>query len=309
MLEHTSLLRRLLLSVLFGLITVITYKSLAYSPNSATESIGVRTTLVSYAQGEVYESTMLQLQKFSSVLGFDRAIMWTEKDLLRQPFIKENLPRLTHLCSSTTVRVRPYCAIFKPLVVLEAMYSSNDGDYIMWADSSGHFSYSNLPSFSVRPIIQNLHMKHESVYGTTICYVRPFLIFRHRIGINNAHFILENTPENRGMVTSWLTLYQELIDGRRPYHTGWGDDQYLWMMVLVARGKKPVNVCNINNASRCNLGYHRNLEYLLPTLAESTSPLPSIYSNASTHLCTGSKGRCAHCTLTPGSDSEIRSRT
>jgi hypothetical protein len=40
--------------------------------------------------------------------------------------------------------IRPYCAAFKPLMLLEAMEQLRLGDYVVWADSSKYHNYSRL---------------------------------------------------------------------------------------------------------------------------------------------------------------------
>ena len=85
----------------------------------------MRTTLVSFARGDVYEKSLRQMQNAE---GFaDRKLLWTEQELRRDPIFQqhvgtfERLERYTRNASHD--EHRPYCAAFKPLMLLRASCS------------------------------------------------------------------------------------------------------------------------------------------------------------------------------------------
>jgi hypothetical protein len=104
---------------------------------------GRRFHLVTYAQGEPYESSMSGLGQAALRAGFDAVHLWTKEMLLADPLSKQHIDKLRDLDErSRFLRkrkghpYRPYCDIFKPISVWRALAESKQGDYVLWADSS-----------------------------------------------------------------------------------------------------------------------------------------------------------------------------
>jgi hypothetical protein len=64
--------------------------------------------------------------------------MWTRKDLLLDPISVEFSAELRDLNKAALAQrsSRPFCAAFKPVVLLRAMLEAAEGDTVMWVDSS-----------------------------------------------------------------------------------------------------------------------------------------------------------------------------
>lgn len=109
---------------------------------------GFNLTFVSFADGEPFESTRRKLVSSAvSVLRADRVIQWDRASLGATPWGGRNkLPRRVSSPGCST------CG-WKPHILLDAMASLRDGDFVLYADSSRYllkgFQVSALPLLNV----------------------------------------------------------------------------------------------------------------------------------------------------------------
>ena len=81
---------------------------------------------------------------------------------------------LDKICSKgTRIIPRPFCAAFKPVALLNAMISSDAGDYVMWMDCSKYFDYSRETesSMNISGALKSLEASSSpsGAYGTIGC--------------------------------------------------------------------------------------------------------------------------------------------
>ena len=78
---------------------------------------------------------------------------------------------LDKICSKgTRIIPRPFCAAFKPVALLNAMISSDAGDYVMWMDCSKYYDYSRetKSSMNISGALKSLEASSSpsGAYGT-----------------------------------------------------------------------------------------------------------------------------------------------
>jgi len=83
------------------------------------------------------------LKEMGEHVWADRKMLWTEEALQRDPLFvehREAFAELERIAQSPELRGhkqwRPYCAAFKPIIILRAMSEARKGDYVLWTDSS-----------------------------------------------------------------------------------------------------------------------------------------------------------------------------
>lgn len=105
--------------------------------NSVTKTVKVM--LISFAQGHPYEENMLQLQNYSSRLGFSSHMLWNDHDVFHDPVYIANQKRFDLLNGCLLQQYaehncRPFCAAVKPMALWRGLWSS-PSDYVMWSDA------------------------------------------------------------------------------------------------------------------------------------------------------------------------------
>jgi len=145
-------------------------------------------TLVTVGINEPYESSLRAMRHFARDLGFISTLAWMEKDFLNDPVTRQHMGAFTMLdsyknesiiCSTWQQYCRPYCAAFKPVVLMRALRESG-GDYVMWADSSKYENYTILLTEmvyanvtvvdAVRTLVRRSRMAAlPSMYGVANC--------------------------------------------------------------------------------------------------------------------------------------------
>ena len=232
----------------------------------------MRTTLVSFARGDVYEKSLRQMQNAE---GFaDRKLLWTEQELRRDPIFQQHvgtfelLERYTRNASHD--QRRPYCAAFKPLMLLRALRTTCTGpsDYVLWADST---KYVDL-GFRLARMRGNLThaarlLRGQSVYALVHCgvnctvpwgryiqqrhliaattaqafshMVAPATLFAQR-GLLNTHMLWACTPENERLAEAWLQMALQDPYAFCASHT---QDQAAFTILAINRSLRMLDPC------------------------------------------------------------------
>lgn len=95
-------------------------------------------TLVSVAIGRGYVARLDLLERGAVLLGFDRTLLWRDADVSASvQAIAETAAKLSEY-NKRAPKPRPFCAAFKPLIMLRAFEESREGDWVLWADSSAY---------------------------------------------------------------------------------------------------------------------------------------------------------------------------
>ena len=98
----------------------------------------MRVKLVSFAEGEPFSTVLRLLNDSSRQAGFDGVQLWSMADFLNSPLVRKHPEAMNRL---KRLQHRPYCDAFKMVALLQAMEHSDEGDYVLWIDSSRHFPY------------------------------------------------------------------------------------------------------------------------------------------------------------------------
>ena len=125
-------------------------------PRTGAVSRHPRATLVSVAIGAAFERKLDMLRASATAAGFDDALLWRESDFLADPVLSTRLresnatfrdafEKLRHehfdpRALKLTQSFRPFCAAFKMVALWRALQQSEEGDFVMWTDSSRYFS-------------------------------------------------------------------------------------------------------------------------------------------------------------------------
>ena len=132
-------------------------------------STNVACTLVSVAMGEPYESSLQHLSRTAAAAGFNRTLLWTRKAFLSDPLAQRHAEELAALDAAARSKrkhpYRPFCAAFKPIALWRAMLESNEGDYVLWADSSKYHVNQTIGRVHVHDAIARLkgHLPHREL--------------------------------------------------------------------------------------------------------------------------------------------------
>ena len=136
-----------------------------------SEEAGLSVILVSVGIGKQFKDGLDVLSTTSAVMGFNRTLLWNDSALFDDPLFarfrgafgnlqEENLNRSDQFWG---MKQRPFCAAFKPIILLRAMRSARKGDYIMWADSTMykqvHIRYA--PHFNIHFAIMRVVQKSK----------------------------------------------------------------------------------------------------------------------------------------------------
>jgi len=127
-----------------------------------------RVHLASFAFGKPYTDTLEWYREHARSLGFAGALLWGREELESDPLFASSLTHLVDLQKGT----RPYCAGFKSLMLHRSLERSREGDYVMWADASRHFDYTNrnLTGLDVNAAVTRLRRDcRTNVYGFVMC--------------------------------------------------------------------------------------------------------------------------------------------
>ena len=191
-------------------------------------------TLISFARGEPYETSLQRMRDARSSFGDASKLLWTDAELRSDPlFVKHEAAfrELDDIASENGIVHRPFCAAFKPLMLIRAMASRSDG-YVMWADSSKYFNMSDQgQADSVRGALRKLSWHGRTAFGLVHCSARceeqdgpyarlsdlvnetaaslldagvPSMLGRR--GLLNTNMIWEVTDSNRQLAKEWLEM-------------------------------------------------------------------------------------------------------
>ena len=211
----------------------------------------MRVKLVSFAEGEPFSTVLRLLNDSSRQAGFDEVQLWSMADFLNSPLVRKHPEAMNRL---KRLQHRPYCDAFKMVALLQAMEHSDEGDYVLWIDSSRHFPYA-LPRGNVHKAIAKLNhgaTQPRSIYGRTNCvgnygvpelevpietkshpasaFANYFRKQRPVLGtIVACHILLANTKFNRRLVREWLEMALRMPEAFCGHHT---EDNFAWMALV-----------------------------------------------------------------------------
>jgi hypothetical protein len=206
--------------------------------------------VVSYAQGEPYETTMQHLNESVVTVGnADKFIGWKKQDLMSQ---YADLNATWDFFSR-----RPACMAMKSTTVLDAMETHDDGDWIVWIDSSKYFI--EPLTEDLRKVVEVIEKSgHDAFPGVPLCLwanvdfygLVDFEMFR-RMDLNvpdywfaphyqNNMFIFKNTPRNRAFVAEWK-MYNLMLDVSCLSHT---QDQAIFSLLVKKYDLPAMNLCS-----------------------------------------------------------------
>lgn len=99
-------------------------------------------TLVSFAQGQVFERSLAKFNMTYRRAGFDHAELYDLSRLRSDPLFSQHAKTLdvADRISMATKQYhpsnRPYCGAFKAVAMWRALLNAKQGGYVMWADAS-----------------------------------------------------------------------------------------------------------------------------------------------------------------------------
>eukprot|EP00316_Scyphosphaera_apsteinii_P016369 CAMPEP_0119344648 /NCGR_PEP_ID=MMETSP1333-20130426/107078_1 /TAXON_ID=418940 /ORGANISM="Scyphosphaera apsteinii, Strain RCC1455" /LENGTH=375 /DNA_ID=CAMNT_0007357089 /DNA_START=13 /DNA_END=1141 /DNA_ORIENTATION=- len=251
-------------------------------------SVRPRVTLVSFADGAVYEKSLHMLRQ---QVWADRKMLWTDVQLRQDPLFIEHSHLFSKLADITNSypllghkQQRPYCDAFKPIMILAAMRkSSRPRDYVLWTDSSKY----NLPRLGAEDLLRALHMLggrsmtallHCGCDCTTLSerYMsqtrlisrvtadlyaeivpRPVLFSTH--GLLATHLLWAVTDENKRLAEAWLQL---AINHPRAFCTSHTQDQAALTVLAVNRSLQVVDTCQFMHPPWLNMRCYDELKVL-----------------------------------------------
>jgi hypothetical protein len=124
---------------------------------------GRKVVLVTYAQNEPFLSSQKRIVESQLNKGSVHSVeVWNLEK------IKLAFPQYTEHWNHPGRNGRPSCVFFKPVLMKHVMAESNEGDWIIWSDSSKYFTngiHGNMSSFVT--ILDEL--KLESFPGVALC--------------------------------------------------------------------------------------------------------------------------------------------
>ena len=109
--------------------TALDKETSSYKVNNTTP----RVLLVTYAQNEPFVSSQQQIIKTQKDNSVDFIEAWNLERITAE------FPQYQKHWEYPGKNRRPSCAFFKPVVVSDIMTKSNDGDWIIWVDSSKYY--------------------------------------------------------------------------------------------------------------------------------------------------------------------------
>lgn len=119
-------------------------------------------TLVSFAMGEPYETSLKRMDATALSAGFNKTLLWKRADFLADPAVTsaardafESMQRSQPMRKKKHPWDRPYCGAFKSFALNRALEQSREGDYVLWADASKYHD-ARLRDVNVRDAIQGL---------------------------------------------------------------------------------------------------------------------------------------------------------
>jgi hypothetical protein len=120
-------------------------------------------TLVSYANNLPWLTSLRTLKHGAHIWGFDRTLLWEERDFQNDDLASRLPPIGSPRC---------HCATFKPLMLMRATskHAINDNDYVLWADSSHWYDYTDISLLISRPTLTSMieRLNGFNVYGSAV---------------------------------------------------------------------------------------------------------------------------------------------
>ena len=97
-----------------------------------------RTFLVSVAIGPKYEQRLPQMRaRLNASTGIDVLLLWSRYDVTSDSLYQRHAATFDWMERTyrRRYRYRPYCALFKPVVLWRAFEMASEGDVVLWIDA------------------------------------------------------------------------------------------------------------------------------------------------------------------------------
>ena len=214
------------------------------------EKLRPKTILVTYADKEPFANSQKNILKTQQNKSIDIIEGWNPQTLM------ERFPQYMPQWNYIGLHRRPSCAFFKPVIVNDTMSSSNDGDWIVWVDSSKYFV--NGIQESIGDFVNFLDkLGIDSFPGVALCGITnvdnlvvstktfkdldvdiPRYWFAPHF--QNNFFAFKKTPKNIEFIQEWTQLMMDMdvACGSQV------DDQALFSLLVTKYNMPFFNLCN-----------------------------------------------------------------
>jgi len=277
--------------------------------------------LVSVGIGPQYKHSIAMLARAASSLGFDETMFWQLEDVetaVRNTSWALVFKQLAQENAQAYPQPRPFCAAFKPLILLHACQKSSDGDYVLWTDASKYVNYQNLGRWglSIREAIGALTEAgaSEGAFGLLAC---PFDCrrsacmsngsggklsratlegFRKYIGgdsrsilrephVQDSNILMRVSSTNRQHLIDWLGMASE---SPRAFCHSHPQDQTAWSVLTRYKALPLIYVCaSLNLTDTATWNCHREAKTLSAFLRSLQRRQFSVYPAAKVRSVVG----------------------
>ena len=235
-----------------------------------------RITLVSFAKGASFKK-VLDSMRVQAQARFSSTMLWGDDEFLADPLVQKQAEQLRFLdAMPMPMGRRPYCAAFKPLMLLRALQTTSS-EYVLWTDASRYFSLALDLSDIQHSLRQLKRAGADSLFGLVHCswsctapregwrgtwpryaFADELIDFSqeaphypfadmvvgrdlrvHRM-LLNTHMLLRNDAQNRELMRAWLAMALE-----RPHEfcKGTAGDQAALTILAINRSLPVVDPC------------------------------------------------------------------
>ena len=174
--------------------------------------------LLTFAGGKIFQNVQKLLGQTINILGANKNIVYTEKDIIRTDFYKINRRIFSK-------RHGFGLYIWKPYIILQELYKIADGDYIFYCDCSRHYpiGFNN----SIVPVIDYMIKNNIDIMPGNIQTVRngihtsddciniirldhDFDIKKYKYSLQHTagHIILKKSNRSIEFINEWLKYCQ-----------------------------------------------------------------------------------------------------
>ena len=136
-----------------------------------------RVVVVSVAIGPKYEPRAAQMREaYRATAAVDELVVWARRHVQADPLYRQHV-RTFEWMERTYRRqyhYRPYCALFKPLLLWRALQRAADGDVVIWADANKYHPPARLDSALIERAVSRLqHDGRCCAWGLAHCPPNP----------------------------------------------------------------------------------------------------------------------------------------
>jgi hypothetical protein len=226
-------------------------KSLAYNVSNLTLSYKV--ILVTYAQNDPFVSSQKKIIETQQGWSVDEIQSWNYEK------IQNYFPQYHSQWKHPGKNGRPSCVFFKPVLMSSIMSQYNDGDWIVWVDSSKYFV--NGITESMKSFVSALEkLKLDSFPGTALCglanvdnkcvSIKTFNGMKADVPkywfaphFQNNFVAFKKNSMNLNFLNEWRTI---MTDMDMACSSG-SDDQAIFSILVTKFNMKFLNLCNFRH--------------------------------------------------------------